>query len=356
MQDLPRIAVTERNIVERDLALDTLQRFGIGSVRLHRGIHDRAEAFKAAHAVLELFNKVDQTVDRIGKDVDIQKKCREITGRDLAVDAEQTAANQHQELEQVKHKGRGAVELCHRLQRTGADRNICFCHAVKLLVFVVARNICLGHAHTRKAVFDRGIDDRVLGAHRLEFLTHLAAHMHGKRDHKRNADKDDQRQPEVDLCHQDKGADQQHDRKEEILGTVMCQLTDVQEVAHDTRDQRTGLVIVKKGKRELFNMIKQIAAHIRLHLGCHAVTIILNKVIHQLLEEIQHDQHRRHDQNQLNIFTRNKLVNDPTGKLWVDQIAERNAERTKHIECKSFQIRAIIRTKPFDCLHLFHPS
>ena len=340
---------------KRDVAVHLAERNSPRRVRLDRRIHDRAEALKAAHAVLELLDKVDDAVDRVSEDVDIDEECRKAAGRDLPVDAEEPAGHQREQLENVEHEGRTAVELRHRVQRAAAHGDIVVGHGGELLFLVVLRDIRLGDAHTGQTVFYSGVDDGVLHAHGAELFAHLLAHVHGKDDHHRDEREDDDREPQIDLRHQDERADQQHNREEQILRPVVRQLRHVEQVADDARDQRAGLVVVKIGKRQPLDVVKQVAAHVRLHIGRHAVAVVLDERVHQLFEEIEHHQHGGKDQDGAHILRRDEIIDDDAGQFRIKQVAERHAERAEHVQAEQPDIRLVVRAKALDSLHSLPP-
>ena len=65
----------------------------------------------------------------------------------------------------------------------------------------------------------------------------------------------------------------------EILRTVVKQFADLEQIIGDPGHELSHLLIVKKTKRELLIVLKNLVSHVIFHFGAHDVAIISNEII-----------------------------------------------------------------------------
>ena len=68
---------------------------------------------------------------------------------------------------------------------------------------------------------------------------------------------------------------------------MMQKLADVKQIGRHSGKQLSDLLIVKKGKRELLIMLKDLISHVMLDLRTHDMTVIRNKEIAEIVAREQ---------------------------------------------------------------------
>ena len=110
-----------------------------------------------------------------------------------------------------------------------------------------------------------------------------------KNEHAQNENYKRKSQPPVDKEEEDKGADDLHQRDEEVFRSMMRKFRDVEQVRYKLAHHLPRVILTVIGKRKFFIMIEELLAHIPLHIGSHHVALITHVIFAQTLENI-HDQ------------------------------------------------------------------
>lgn len=80
---------------------------------------------------------------------------------------------------------------------------------------------------------------------------------------------------------------------------MVGKLRNIHQVVDNSGHDNTGLVLVKVGEGELLQMLEHIAAHIRLHPDTDNVSLILHKILHNGLDDVDEQQRSAPGQDEL---------------------------------------------------------
>ena len=215
-----------------------------------------------------------------------------------------------------------------------------------------------GDADAGDAVFQAGVDLSDLDAVLAEGHGHGGPLFDDEQHQERQHRKGDECQRDVDGAQNDEGADHGDDRDEQILRAVVGKLGDVHQVVDDARHDDAGLVLVKVGERQLLQVLKDVAAHVCLHAHADDVALVLHEVLHDSLDDVDHQQRRAPGQDQPDVFVRDVGVDDVAGNHRIHQVAAGGNQRADHVEHKQLPVRLVVmgkrsqhkKTLPHDCL------
>ena len=163
--------------------------------------------------------------------------------------------------------------------------------------------------------------------------------------HNRDNRKGQQGQLPVDPGHEPKGADQRHDRNKDIFWPMMRQLTDHVEVGGNAGDQVTGLVVVKKAKREFLNMVERPAAHLGLDVDAKHMAPIGDDILQHGIQRIDAQQPRCRQQDQRPIFAGQQPVNKLVDRQRKPQFQKTDNNRAGKIQKEEMAVWLIVSNK-----------
>ena len=92
-------------------------------------------------------------------------------------------------------------------------------------------------------------------------------------------------------------------------------------------------------------------AHIALQAVAHHMTVVLHKIVHTHLDQIDDQQHRRPEQEHVPHFVGHIDVDDVARNGRIKQIRQRNHHRTDHVPVEQLPVRLV---KPDKVLQHFH--
>ena len=272
LQNVDGAVVGECHVVERHVALDNADVFGVRRVAdLDGRVHDLKEALHAAHAALELLRKLHDAVNGIDERCDIQKVRHKLRGVDGAVHHEDGARNDDHDIHEAVKEFIGGFKAAHIHVAQALNIVKALVALFKFLFFKRLVREGFHHAHAKQAVFPLRVDLAELLALAAELCLHSLIEEHGGRQHKRQHRKDNQRQRHTHRAQNHECADDLNARNEKFLRTVMRKLRDVKQVSRDAGHELTDLRVVKIRERELLQVCEHVAAHVGLDLCAHDV-------------------------------------------------------------------------------------
>ena len=140
---------------------------------------------------------------------------------------------------------------------------------------------------------------------------------------------------------------------------MMQKLADVKQVGRHSGKQLSDLLIVKKGKRELLIMLKDLISHVMLDLRTHDMTVIRNKEIAVAFQRHHSKHHRAQLCNDLQCLI-SRQNNDICRNIPHDQRDTKRyasaEDRKQQIREKKHPVRSVIAGKPLPLMfHKFSP-
>ena len=131
----------------------------------------------------------------------------------------------------------------------------------------------------------------------------------------------------------------------------MGQFRNIKQIPHDSRHERPGLVVVKIPHRHIFQMGKQVPAHISLHPNTHQMPIIGHKIAQKVLQQKNHRKKTAGNQKHPQLFVLDVVVQHGAGDQGVKHIAERQKECRPHIQKEQHPVGTVVSDKFFQFLH-----
>ncbi len=147
----------------------------------------------------------------------------------------------------------------------------------------------LDYADACQRILETGIYIPDLTAVFHKCLLHPLVLAEGEDEHTEHQCDEWKGKPPVDQEEEDKGAGDLHHRDEQVFRAVVRELSDVKQVGHELAHHLAGIVPAVIGERQLFIVVKQLLAHIPLHVGAHHVSLVAHIIFAQALDDV-HDQ------------------------------------------------------------------
>ncbi len=162
----------------------------------------------------------------------------------------------------------------------------------ELFHFPLAVGIGLGHTDAGDAALHGGVDCGVAFAAVIEGPAHGPAEIERHHHQNGHTGEDDQGQYRVDHDQVAKGQNDHHRADQQILGAVVGQLADLEQVAGDAGHDAAGLMVVVEPEGLLLQVGEQILTHLGLHLHAYHMAVVLHEIPHQHAQYVQsqHDQ------------------------------------------------------------------
>ena len=217
-----------------------------------------------------------------------------------------------------------------------------------LRIFGVVR---LGDAHARHGGFDFRVDLRHLFSRFLKGLVHALPRLDGEKQHKRDIEQHDQRQPAVYRAQHHQRSDNGNTGVEHVLGTVVRKLRHLKQVVDNPRHDAARLVLVKKGKGHRLDMAEQIPPHVALYPHAQHVPPISHDKGQNALDGVDRSQNDRPDDQQPKRPVGGVIVHDLPCDHGIEHVAHGNGEGADEIHQKQTSVRLIVGKKSSYQLH-----
>ncbi len=279
------------------------------------------------------------------KDIHQQEEAHEAAGTQAAVQHEIRAGDQHHQLgeaqAEVAERGAGGHDPV-ALQFHVAVAGIVAGEEPLLVVLVGER---LYHPYASDVLFDPDVE----GAHRVEdrlpVAGHPAAHTAGEPQHHRDHGSGDQGETRVDRPHQDQCSQQRHDRDDQVLGTMVGDLTDLLQVLGEAADKLPGLVVIEIPEREPLHVTESPAAHFGLDVDAEHVAPVGHRGCEGSRQQVDGQQRERGQQDQAPGSSGEQPVDeglDGDGEAEFQQTGEDGAAEVQQEQAK---VRPVILEK-----------
>ena len=333
----------------------------VGSVLLHRLVHDFDKALKAGDAGLVLLHEIDKRHDRRDEQADgcdkggIVSQLHDLTAK--RAEQDQSPRNQHDDVKHIGDKGGCRVELSHGAVCFGARLDIGAVPLLEFFLFLCLIGERLGHADAGNTAFQRGVDLRNRDPALPERLPHFSAQNQCRRQQEGDADKDCQRQFPVDRAEVGEGDNDRNGGGNEIFRSVVRQLADVLQVVGHAGHNLSRFVVVIEAVRQAFQMAEHIRAHLRLHPDTHDMTVELDEVIQQHPDDVQEQQSRSAENDCAVTLFRDQIIEHEARDDGIQDSHQGYGKGGKHIQYKQPPMRAIVGNETFQhgtapCGHL----
>ena len=292
------IRVLKADVLEPDRAGAGLQGHGVrGVLNGHRGVHDLGKALDAGHTALELLGKFHDAPDGGNEGGDVQHVGHQVTGGDPAVHQRQAACQNDHQIHQAVEQAGGGVEGTHGVVTKGLDLLKILVALGKFFPLFVLGGKRLDHTLPQQAVLDGGVQFTDLHPLLAEPCPQPAVQVHRHHTHQGHAGEHRQRQRDAGLTQDDKGHHDLDGRDEKFLRAVVGELGHIEQVVGDAAHDGAHLGVVVVGVVQTQQVVKGVAAHIRLDVHAHDVADAGHIVAGRAVDDAQHEVHRRQPQH-----------------------------------------------------------
>ena len=292
------VGVLEADVLEPDGARAGLQGLGIlGVLDGDGGVHDLRKALDAGHAPLELLGELHDAADGGDEGGDIEHIGHEVAGGDLPIDQRQAARKNDHQIHQAVEQAGGGVEGTHSVVTKGLDLLKILVALGKFFPLFVIGGKRLDHALPQQAVLDGGVQFTDLHPLLAEPRPQPAVQVHRHHPHQGHTGKHRQRQRNAGLTQDDEGHHDLDGRDEKFLRAVVGKLGHIEQVVGDAAHDGAHLGVVVVGVVQTQQVVKGVAAHIRLDVHAHDVADAGHIVAGRAVDDAQHEVQRRQPQH-----------------------------------------------------------
>ena len=262
---------------------------GMGIRRVHDlrfRLHHIQETAESGKAFLHHLDQFYKDLDGTDKNADVKRVHGKIshfhlTFRDQIPSEDKGDQVHHALKEQIpSHKTAHTVVVIPFRQQ---ERMVAFAEFFPL-------NLLIGKglydADTGQSVLQTGVYISDLPAVLHECFLHPLVLPEREEEHAKYQDDQRKRQHPVDNEQKEKRADDFHQGDEKIFRTVVRELRDVEEIGDQLAHHLSGIIFAVVGEGQLLIMIKQLLAHVPLHIGAHHVSLETDIIFAQTLNHI----------------------------------------------------------------------
>ena len=297
MEHIQLLLVGEGDVVHGDLALDVGQSHSVGLV-LNGGLgaHDVDEAVQTCKAIGEHLGEAGELAHGGNEVGDVQGKGDQIDIVHLALHNIVAAEADDHHVQAAQEELHGAVETAHGLVEATLgflEQAVGSVEAVMLHLLV---GECLGGADAGEAGLDLLVDVAGLLLGLTGNLGHGAAHGHDHDQEDGDHQTHDQGQLPLDGTHDHQCADDGQHGSDHILGAVVGQLRQLEQVRGQTGHQLAGAVLIVEVEAHGLHLGKQVAADIRLDTDAEDVAEVGDDEVQQGPETVAQQCHHHDDE------------------------------------------------------------
>src|SRR5690606_14579391 len=149
----------------------------------------------------------------------------------------------------------------------------------------------------------------------------------------------------VNISHERKRAEQGHDGYEHILRAVMRNLTDVIEIIGHSAEQMAGPIVVIKPKRQLLNMIKNRAPHVRLDIDAQHMAPIVDDKLQTRVQGVNQQKANAGKHDERPVLFGQQSIHENADEERNSKLQYPGKYGTTEIKEKQSLIRTIVRKK-----------
>ena len=339
VEDLCPVVVGEGDILEADIALDVGQCFGIrGVLDLGLGSHQFHEALKTRHSLRVNLHELHKLADWRCKSRDVKGESDEVDVVHPFAHDQKTARGDDGDLHQADCGLDARIEEAH-----GAVEGYfaCFEGLVGLVELRVLRLLVgksLRGSDTGNAALDGGVDladalfDLTVGGLHVQALAHAENDTGGQHDY------EDQGQQRVDRQQNDERTDDGDGAGKDVLGTVVGEFYDLEQIVGDAGEQYAGPVPVEETVRQRLHMREHVSPHVCLDQGSHPVSDHRDKILAHRAQYIRREHNRHHDEKCPKYSFGQQVAHRPSRHIRKDQVHNSNSDGQRHINGEGFPV------------------
>ena len=201
----------------------------------------------------------------------------------------------------------------------------------------------LGGAHAGDGGLQLPVDAGHLPLDLRRGVHHPPALEDGEEEKQRHHGKDHEGQLPPDGEHDQKGARQGDGGDEQVLGAVVGQLGDLEQVGGDPAHERTGAVLVVEGEGQILHVGEEGGADVRLDAYPQQVAPVGDGEVKDPLEQVGQQQGGHHGEEQAEQPLGQHVLHGVPGDQRKGQIHQRDAQRAEHVQQEEGQVGLIIR-------------
>ena len=167
---------------------------------------------------------------------------------------------------------------------------------------------------------------------------HVQALLHAEDDAGREHDDQHQRQDRMDGHEDDQRAEDRERTGQDVLGAVVRQFDDLEQVVGDAGQEDAGPVVVEEAVGQLLHVREDVPAHVRFHHRAHAVSDHSDKILTHRTYQIrcEHDSH--HDEESPEEPFRQESAHRPSRHIGEGQVHHGDAHGQGHVDGKGFPV------------------
>ena len=352
------VAVAEGDVVVNDMPFDMGKRLRIRRIGdFGPGLNHLHEPLEAGITALELLREVDQHFDRIQENADVERVDRKRHRLESAHGDEIAARHQHERVKQPLEEAVPGVKAAHDLITVGLGIEKTAVAVVELLAFDLLVCERLHDTDAGERILHAGVDRRDLAAVVHENPVHTPILAEAENDHDQRDRQQQQRHRDVHEHEDREGSDDFQRGNHDVLGPVVRELGDVEQVADELRHHFTGVVAVVIGEREPLVVIEEVLPHIALHARAHDMPPARDEVLTAVADDI-HGQQPGSDipergENRLRRL-QEQILGQQIQDLRKREVDRADRQRADHVEVKQPAVRAIVADELPECLHECH--
>ena len=346
------VRVFEADILEPDGTGAGLERLCVGCVVDGDGrVHDLGKALDAGHAALELLGELDDAADGGNEGGDIEHISHEVARADLAIHQRQATRQDDHKVHQAVEQAGGGVERGHGVVAQGLDLLKVLVALRKFLAFLVLSGKGFDDTLTQQAVLDGGIQLADLDALLAEPGAELGVQLDGDDAHQRHAGEDCQRQRHTGPAEDEEGRQNLDEGDEKFLRAVVGELGHVEQVVGDAAHDGADLGVVIIGVVEQQQVVKGVAAHVRLDVDAHDMADAGHEILGRAVDDAEHEiepGQLEHDAGRQRDAHTHGRVGDGAHDLGQDDVAQGGQRRAEQVKEEHALILCQIRQKAPD--------
>jgi hypothetical protein len=221
-------------------------------------------------------------------------------------------------------------------------------HIFELFDLQIFIGIRLDFADPLDRVLHSAVDIGDLTAYPSEPLPHLPSVFDSPEEHEGKGGQSDESKDRIEPEHEEKGTEDQKDRKDQVFGSMMGYFSDGIEVIGDTGHDMPGLGVIKVVEREFLNMPEDIFPHIILHPHTEDMPPLHPDEFKDHLDQIDEEHKEKRGDYGPDILVRDMGVQKSTDHGRDKNSQDRGQESHPHIDKKEKPVGFIISDKPFD--------
>ena len=338
--------VGEGDVLHVDAPLYVLQGHRVGLIlQIGLNAHQLHEAAQAGEAVDQHLREGGELAHGVDEGAGVEAEGDEVNVVHLPVHDEPPAHGDHRHGDDAHEKLHGGVEPGHGPIEDPLGGLKTLVGPQELLALGALVGEGLGRAHTGDAGLDVGVD---AGGGLLDLpggAGHAApVEVHHDEEH-RDEHHHHQGQPPLDGEHDGDGPQDGHPGDEQVLGPVVGQLRDVEELGGHAAHQVAGAVFVVEAEGEGLQVAEEIPADVRLHQHAEGVPPEADHVLQHRAQQVGPQQHRRHGEEGPVAPEGDQLLQAQAGDEGKGQVNQGDGQRAGHVQQEQPQMGPEIAEK-----------